>query len=42
MVFVFKHPEMWDMVVWVIPNPDGAFADANPNVKPSKMSKGAM
>ena len=34
--FVFLHPAMWDLVVWVLPNPDGAFADANPNVKPSQ------
>jgi hypothetical protein len=33
--FVFLHPAMWDLVVWVLPNPDGAFADANPNVTPS-------
>jgi len=33
--FVFLHPAMWDLVVWVLPNPDGAFADANPNVKPT-------
>lgn len=32
--FVFLHPAMWDLVVWVLPNPDGAWADANPNVKP--------
>lgn len=35
--FVFLHPAMWDLVVWVLPNPDGAFADANPNVIPSHM-----
>jgi hypothetical protein len=34
--FVFLHPAMWDLVVWVLPNPAGAFADANPNVKPAK------
>jgi len=32
--FVFLHPAMWDLVVWVLPNPDGAWADANPNVTP--------
>jgi hypothetical protein len=32
--FVFLHPAMWDLVVWVLPNPAGAFADANPNVTP--------
>lgn len=30
------HPAMWDLIVWVLPNPDGAWADANPNVKPSQ------
>lgn len=33
--FVFLHPAMWDLVVWVLPNPAGAWADANPNVTPS-------
>jgi hypothetical protein len=33
---VFLFPHIWDVTVWVLPNPDGAFADANPNVKPSK------
>jgi hypothetical protein len=33
--FVFLHPAMWDLIAWVLPNPDGAWADANPNVKPS-------
>ena len=32
--FVFLVPSIWDVTVWVIPNPDGAFAEANPNVKP--------
>ena len=40
--FVFLHPAMWDLVVWVLPNPDGAFADANPNVTPSTKKPGAM
>jgi hypothetical protein len=26
---------MWDLIAWVLPNPAGAFADANPNVTPS-------
>jgi hypothetical protein len=34
---VFLFPHIWDVTVWVLPNPAGAFADANPNVKPSKM-----
>ncbi|MBV9438652.1 MAG: hypothetical protein JOZ24_01535, partial [Candidatus Eremiobacteraeota bacterium] len=33
--FVFLYPAIWDVTVWVIPNPLGQFADANPNVKPS-------
>jgi hypothetical protein len=37
--FVFLHPAMWDLVVWVLPNPAGAFADANPNVTPSPQAK---
>lgn len=40
--FVFLHPAMWDLVVWVLPNPDGAFADANPNVHPSHPKTGGM
>ena len=34
--FVFLHPAMWDLIAWVLPNPDGAWADANPNVTPSQ------
>ena len=33
---VFLFPHIWDVTVWVVPNPDGAFADKNPTVKPSK------
>ncbi len=33
---VFLFPHLWDLEVWVLPNPNGAFADKNPNVKPSK------
>jgi hypothetical protein len=40
--FVFLHPAMWDLVVWVLPNPAGAFADANPNVTPSQKKASAM
>lgn len=32
---VFLFPSLWDLEVWVTPNPAGAFADANPLVKPS-------
>lgn len=31
----FVFPAMWDLIVWVKPNPNGAFADKNPNVIPS-------
>jgi type II secretory pathway pseudopilin PulG len=33
-VTVFHFPSLWDLIVWVIPNPSGAFADKNPLVKP--------
>jgi hypothetical protein len=32
---VFLFPHIWDLIVWVTPNPDGAFADKNPLIKPS-------
>lgn len=32
---VFLFPHIWDVAVWVLPNPAGAFADKNPNVKPA-------
>jgi hypothetical protein len=32
---VFLFPAIWDLIVWVTPNPDGAFAEKNPLVKPS-------
>lgn len=35
-VKVFDFPAQWDVEVWVTPNPNGAFAQANPLVKPSK------
>ena len=31
---VFAFPAIWDLFVWVKPNPNGAFADKNPNVTP--------
>jgi hypothetical protein len=34
--FVFLHPAMWDIFPWVLPNPNGAWADMNPNVTPTK------
>ncbi|HEY6486825.1 MAG TPA: hypothetical protein VIX83_10625 [Candidatus Cybelea sp.] len=33
--FVFPFPAIWDLQVWLVPNPLGAFAEHNPNVKPS-------
>lgn len=33
-VTVFDMPTIWDLIVWVKPNPNGAFADKNPLVKP--------
>ncbi len=32
---VFLYPAIYDVTVWVVPDPLGQFADANPNVKPS-------
>lgn len=31
---IFHFPTLWDLIVWVKPNPNGAFAGKNPNVKP--------
>jgi len=33
-VAVFDMPSIWDLIVWVKPNPNGAFAEKNPLVKP--------
>ncbi|HKE38002.1 MAG TPA: hypothetical protein VKB39_11240 [Candidatus Baltobacteraceae bacterium] len=33
-VTIFHFPTVWDLIVWVKPNPNGAFAVKNPNVKP--------
>ena len=35
--FVFSDLNNYDATMWLIPNPAGQFADANPNVKPSAM-----
>lgn len=32
---VFVFPAIWDLEVWVTPNPNGAFAEMNPLVHPS-------
>jgi len=37
--FVFAFPAVWDLQVWLVPNPLGAFAEYNPNVKPSANAK---
>ncbi|MDP9024685.1 MAG: hypothetical protein M3N13_04860 [Candidatus Eremiobacteraeota bacterium] len=31
---LFNFPAVWDLIVWVTPNPNGAFAQGNPLVKP--------
>lgn len=33
-VTIFEFPTIWDLIVWVKPNPNGAFAWANPAVTP--------
>ncbi len=33
-VKIFDFPTIWDLIVWVKPNPSGAFANKNPLVKP--------
>lgn len=37
--FVFEFPSVWDLQVWLVPNPLGAFAEHNPNVVPSANAK---
>jgi len=37
--FVFSFPAVWDLQVWLVPNPLGAFAEHNPNVTPSPNAK---
>jgi len=32
---VFLFPSLWDLIVWVKPNPNGAFAEKNPLVTPT-------
>jgi hypothetical protein len=32
--FVFEFPAIWDAAFWLIPNPNGPFADKNPLVHP--------
>ena len=40
--FVFGFPAIWDVSVWVLANPDGAFAEKNPNLKPQQAKPMAM
>jgi hypothetical protein len=40
--FMFTFPAIWDLQVWLIPNPNGAFAEKNPNLKPSAAAKMQM
>ncbi|MGB6601298.1 MAG: hypothetical protein WBE77_09470, partial [Candidatus Cybelea sp.] len=37
--FVFTFPALWDLQVWLVPNPLGAFAEHNPDVVPSANAK---
>ena len=41
-VRIYLFPAIWDLIVWVKPNPDGAFADRNPDVTPSSNAGQAM
>ncbi len=40
--FVFLFPAIWDVNFWVIPNPNGEFADLNPSVKPSERATASL
>jgi uncharacterized membrane protein YjjB (DUF3815 family) len=40
--FLFTFPAIWDLQVWLIPNPNGAFAEKNPNVTPTAGTKMQM
>ncbi|HVA38833.1 MAG TPA: hypothetical protein VNJ51_14595 [Candidatus Dormibacteraeota bacterium] len=33
MVWAYHHPTCWDLGFWLVPNPNGPFAEANPDVK---------
>ena len=35
-VTIFEFPSLYDLIVWVKPNPKGAFAEKNPLVHPTK------
>jgi hypothetical protein len=34
LLWAHYHPKTWDLGFWLVPNPNGAFADLNPLVKP--------
>ncbi|MBV8198616.1 MAG: hypothetical protein JO263_10800 [Candidatus Eremiobacteraeota bacterium] len=36
-VRIYLFPAIWDLIVWVKANPDGAFANKNPDVTPSSV-----
>jgi len=38
-VTVFEFPSVYDLIVWVKANPDGAFAEKNPLVHPTSATK---
>jgi hypothetical protein len=40
--FVFPFPAIWDLEIWILPNPNGAFAESNPNVHPVVPPKSGM
>ena len=40
--YVFPFAHLWDLEFWLVPNPKGVFAEANPNVKPSHMTGSGM
>ncbi|MDE2572061.1 MAG: hypothetical protein KGM44_06010 [bacterium] len=33
LLWAYYHPACWDLGFWLVPNPNGPFADLNPNVK---------
>jgi hypothetical protein len=41
-VRIYLFPAIWDLIVWVKANPDGAFANKNPDVTPSSVAGSGM
>lgn len=39
---VFAFPNLWDLELWVVPNPNGAFAKKDPLVHPTKGAGSGM